>query len=55
VILLVGAIQVFLLAGWLIGLGQLIYYSVQWQRILPDKIKQDSMNKESGDLTKRSG
>jgi hypothetical protein len=52
-ILLILIVHLILGAMWLMGVGHLTYYNVQWQRVLPAKTQFDSMSKESNDLKKK--
>jgi hypothetical protein len=52
-ILLLVVLHLFLGAVWLSGMGRLSSEKANWQKVLPDKITLDSINKESGDLKKK--
>jgi hypothetical protein len=48
-------VMVHLLLGavWLMGAGRLSHYQAEWQKVLPDRVILDSINKESGDLKRK--
>jgi len=52
-VLLIVMVHLLLGAVWLFAFGQLSFHNVQWQKVLPDKVVLDSINKEFGDVKKK--
>jgi len=47
------AVHLILGGLWLMGIGRLSQANAEWQKVLPDKTTLDSLNKETGDLSKK--
>ena len=52
-VLLMVAVHLLLGVVWFTGLGRLSICNANWQKVLPDKVVLDAINKESGDLKKK--
>lgn len=52
-VLLIVLTHLLLGAVWLTGMGRLSSTKAAWQKVLPDRIKLDAVNKETGDLKKK--